>query len=254
MIHTPIHSDTDRLAHRLGHRRRARGTGRAVVWMVLVATVTATLSSGASIRSDFGDEENAIKLMAAYIFNFIKFTTWPEERFEEKDSPYIITVVDEPVLYKLLSQAVKDKVVNDRSVQVVQTKYIAPVPDDDAPEAEASDNESATEQDAMRKQREDARRAAREKFTEQINTSHIVYHGHDEQSERKDVSAVCEESSVLYIGASKGFALDGGMVGFVLSERRLAFEINLEMTDLADIRISSKLLRLATIVKEKEDR
>jgi hypothetical protein len=55
---------------------------------------------------------------------------------------------------------------------------------------------------------------------------------------------------VLTVGESPGFAAEGGIVNFKLEGGRVRLEINLVAAEHAQLRISSKLLNLAEIVKK----
>ena len=57
-------------------------------------------------------------------------------------------------------------------------------------------------------------------------------------------------SSTLTVGESSGFAAQGGVVNFTLDENKLRFEINLDAARQTRLKISSKLLALAKIVKD----
>lgn len=57
-------------------------------------------------------------------------------------------------------------------------------------------------------------------------------------------------SGAITVGESAGFARRGGTVNFVLEGTRLRFEVNLEASQRARSRISSRLLSLARIVRE----
>ncbi len=63
--------------------------------------------------------------------------------------------------------------------------------------------------------------------------------------------ASAARNHVLTIGDTPQFAEQGGIVGLVTREEKVRFEINLSAADDAKIRLSSTLLRLATIVGEK---
>jgi hypothetical protein len=56
--------------------------------------------------------------------------------------------------------------------------------------------------------------------------------------------------SVLLVGDGDGFAAAGGMVEFVCNGNRIRFAINPDAADRAELRVSSKLLALATIVHD----
>jgi YfiR/HmsC-like len=53
---------------------------------------------------------------------------------------------------------------------------------------------------------------------------------------------------VLTVGEMEGFAQAGGIINLVLRQNHIAFEINVSAANRAGLRISSKLLSLATIV------
>lgn len=55
-------------------------------------------------------------------------------------------------------------------------------------------------------------------------------------------------SSILTVGEMSGFASRGLMVNFVTEESKVRFEINEQAVERAGLKISSKLLRLATSV------
>jgi hypothetical protein len=43
----------------------------------------------------------------------------------------------------------------------------------------------------------------------------------------------------------------GGMIGMVMQENKIRFEINVAMTELARLKVSSKLLSLATVIRRE---
>jgi hypothetical protein len=47
-----------------------------------------------------------------------------------------------------------------------------------------------------------------------------------------------------------GFAQAGGMIGLVEADQRIRFDINLATTHQANLKLSSQLLKLATIVEQ----
>jgi hypothetical protein len=55
-------------------------------------------------------------------------------------------------------------------------------------------------------------------------------------------------SYILTIGDTKGFGESGVMINFLTKENKVRFEINLAAARRAGLKISSKLLSLATIV------
>jgi hypothetical protein len=69
--------------------------------------------------------------------------------------------------------------------------------------------------------------------------------------EKKSIPAILASTkgnSVLTVGESEHFVQDGGMIGFLLEENKIRFEVNLEAAQKANLKISSRLLALAKSV------
>jgi hypothetical protein len=73
----------------------------------------------------------------------------------------------------------------------------------------------------------------------------ILYFGEHDTSSRLLEEP---EHGVLTVGESERFARDGGMIGFVIENRRVSFVINRPAADAAGLRLSSKLLAVAKAV------
>jgi len=59
------------------------------------------------------------EVKAAYIFNFAKFVTWPEEKFADSDSPIRIGIVGDGDFAGTVEETVKEKQVDGRSFVVI---------------------------------------------------------------------------------------------------------------------------------------
>jgi YfiR/HmsC-like len=55
---------------------------------------------------------------------------------------------------------------------------------------------------------------------------------------------------VLTVGEGEGFLLDGGMIAFVIENRRVRFEINQTVAERAGLKLSAKLLTVAKAVEK----
>jgi uncharacterized protein DUF4154 len=70
-------------------------------------------------------------------------------------------------------------------------------------------------------------------------------------SERSNMPAILKEldhPGILTVGDTDGFALRGGAINFTLQARKVRFEINPAITEQAGLKVSSQLLKLATLV------
>jgi len=56
---------------------------------------------------------------------------------------------------------------------------------------------------------------------------------------------------VLTIGETPGFAREGGIINLIIRDNHIRFEINPDAAERAGLRISSKLLQLAAIVRDE---
>jgi hypothetical protein len=71
-------------------------------------------------------------------------------------------------------------------------------------------------------------------------------------SERKRLRSIFAELrtvAILTVGETDGFATQGGIVNFKLTDGHVRLEINVEAAGLAKLRINSRVLSLAQIVK-----
>jgi YfiR/HmsC-like len=70
-------------------------------------------------------------------------------------------------------------------------------------------------------------------------------------SEKGHLQAILQSmrgTNVLLVGETPGFAADGGAIQFDMEDNRIRFSINPDAAERAGLRVSSKLLSLATIV------
>lgn len=77
----------------------------------------------------------------------------------------------------------------------------------------------------------------------------VLFVSRDERGRLHQVLNKLNNTRVLTIGELDGFAHDGGMINFTIQDQRVRFEINPDAARRAQIRVSSQLLRLATIVR-----
>ena len=86
---------------------------------------------------------------------------------------------------------------------------------------------------------------------EEAALAQIVFVGASEEPERQRILKALRGRAVLSTGDGEGFAQSGGIVGFTTRDKHVRFEINLSRADEARLKISSQLLKLATIVSPR---
>lgn len=82
-----------------------------------------------------------------------------------------------------------------------------------------------------------------------LDKCHIVFIGRAEQGRFKALLAKLGRLPILTVSDIGDFAQAGGMIGLVEADQRIRFDINLAATRQANLKLSSQLLKLATIVE-----
>lgn len=79
----------------------------------------------------------------------------------------------------------------------------------------------------------------------EVRGCQILFFGEAEQKHMASITTKLKGNPVLTVGESEHFIQDGGMIGFLLEENKIRFEINLEAAEHARLKLSSRLLALA---------
>ena len=198
----------------LGHPRRDRHMKLAI----LGAAFLVWMSFGPLRAAPQVSEEPQIK--AAFLYNFIKFVEWPKDRFSGDKDPIVIGVVGKDPFGEALDE-IANKPAKDRDLVV---RRFASVPSEGA-------DPIHPELDAIRK-------------------CHIVFICPSEKKDFKRLLSALQDTSILTVGDTAGFLEDGGMINFLVEEKKVRFEISLVKMRSARLDISSQLLRLAKRVDD----
>jgi len=84
-----------------------------------------------------------------------------------------------------------------------------------------------------------------------LSGCHVLFVPATEKDQDKIVRDL-NGSSTLTVGETEGFAARGGVINLTVEENKVHFEINQVAADRAGLKISSKLLSIAKIVKEQD--
>lgn len=79
---------------------------------------------------------------------------------------------------------------------------------------------------------------------------HVVFVSSEDSPRLVGIANSLQGHNVLLVGETEGFASAGGAIQFVLDQNRVRFAINPDAASRAGLKISSKLLALATIVHD----
>jgi len=83
---------------------------------------------------------------------------------------------------------------------------------------------------------------------DQTDSCHILFISPSESRRLERILSHLDRRSVLTVGETKDFAERSGIIGFVITQKRLRLAVNLAAANAARLTISSKLLRQSEIV------
>ena len=83
----------------------------------------------------------------------------------------------------------------------------------------------------------------------EISHCQILYVSTEEKNQLKEIFAHAQTHHILTVGDAPNFAKQGGMIRFFPEENKIRIRINLTSVKNADLKVSSKLLRLAEIIE-----
>jgi hypothetical protein len=88
---------------------------------------------------------------------------------------------------------------------------------------------------------------------QELPICHVLFISTSEEKHFEQIFQHLKERPVLTVSETPGFAQVGGMVNFVLQDNKVRFEINLQRTREAQLKLSSKLLKLALVIDGSEE-
>ena len=176
--------------------------------MVIVATLGA-VSAAAILLEAQGVSTPG--LTAAFLFNFVKFTTWPADGLRE-GSPIVICVDGNEPVAGALVQLTKDKTVEGHALAIRRTDLERP-----------------------------------------LTECHVVYAASLNANRAQELIRSTSGHPILTVSDLEDFAERGGVANFFIDGGRMRFAVNPDAADRARLRISSKLLALAKVVRDSRN-
>jgi len=160
------------------------------------------------------------QIKAAFLYNFIKFVDWPKEKLPDANEPITIGIIGKDPFGKAF-EPVKDKKVKGKRVVVKRFKSMT--------ELKQGENDKADLETAI----------------ETLRKCHLLFVCASEQKHFKEITKWVKDHSVLTVGDTKGFLEFGGIINFLVEDKKVRFEINAAAAKQAKLKIRSQLLRLA---------
>jgi hypothetical protein len=89
------------------------------------------------------------------------------------------------------------------------------------------------------------------KKTFDTSSCQILFIGNSDKRYLQSMLSSVSGKQVLTVGEFEGFARSGGIISFIIVDKRISFRINIDAAKRAGLTISAQLLKLAQIVREK---
>jgi hypothetical protein len=85
-----------------------------------------------------------------------------------------------------------------------------------------------------------------------LSGCHIVFISASEKKNLPEILGALQSSHALTVGEIGQFAEMGGMINLITENNRVQFEVNVEAVERANLKISSKALKLAKVIRGGE--
>jgi len=179
--------------------------------LLVVFALCFSLSMILNASADQGtSSEHRVK--AAFLYNFAKFVRWPAESFGSPEDPIILCILGVNPFGEAL-KTIKNKVVRGRPLLI-------------------------------RKIRETGKTGA-----EKIKDCHILFISISETKNIPGILSAIRGRPIMTVSDMERFARHGGVIALFRMKNNIRFEINLEAARQNNLKISSRLLKLARIFR-----
>ena len=154
-------------------------------------------------------QPNEQQIKAAILYSFAKFVTWPANTFAEDNSSLVIAIVGEDSLHHHIDN-LEGKKIGNRTITI--------------------------------------RHWSRHELKLRKKSCQILYVAESERKRLKEILAMVAAEPILTVSNLPNFAQNGGTVNFEKKKNHVRFAINLDASDQAGLKVSSKLYPLATTI------
>lgn len=201
------------------------------IYILLIIILSAALFVSPAMAAD-SKQNRERQIKAAFLYNFINFVEWPKEEMPNNDEPIIIGIVGNKDFIKAF-EPIKDRKIRGKKIVI---KYFKDL-------------------NVLKKSK--GKNNSRQKRTiESLKKCHILMLCSCDSFRIEnsiEIIKVLKGSPVLIVGESRGFLESGGNINFLVEKKKIRFEINLISAKHNNLKIRSKLLKLAKrVIKEEK--
>jgi len=199
--------------------------------LILSALALITLCTMTSIEAGSASAQEP-EVKAAFLYNFMKFVEWPAEKVGDANDPMVIGLIGSKDFVKAIEPIVQKKI-NNKNITL---KYFAGY-------------------EKLKKPQEADGGQWNQKI-EVLKSCHLLMFCSDDSVRVEaagEIIKALRDSPVLTVGEVDDFLESGGMINFLMEDKKVRFEISAVAAKRSKLNISSQLLRLAKRVIEEDE-
>ena len=191
---------------------------RIRIYILFFALMLIMLLHTANAESEQDSEYN---VKAAFVYNFIKFIDWPENKLSDENTIGIGIIGENP--FGEAFDPIENKQIRNKKIVIKLFKSL-----------------------------EESKLTSKQ--VDNIRKCYVLFVCKSEKKQFKKIIDLIKEYNVLTVGDTSGFLESGGIIDFLIENQKVCFEVNNYNAKQAKLNIRSQLLRLAKNVVEEEDK
>jgi hypothetical protein len=196
-------------------KKSRTGISIGLMTMIILLIITA------SVCAESTEINREYRLKAAFLYNFIKFVDWPAEKTEDSNEPITIGIIGKDPFGNTF-EPLKGKLIKNREVLIKRFKSLEEL-------KKAGENDKSGLDAQIRA----------------IWKCHLLFICSSELKSLDEIIKLVKGQSVLTVGEMSDFLKAGGIINFLRESNIICFEMNVSGAKSDNLKISSKLLKLA---------
>lgn len=169
------------------------------------AALAGLLGGGLRLAIAAGPASTEYEIKAAFLLHFSRFVEWPASAFAASNAPLFICVLGDDPFGSILEEIVRNEMLDSHPIAVGRYYQSA----------------------------------------DQVDRCHILFVGRVAKPLERRIFDQLHGKNILTVSDAAAFAPRGGVIGFVVVDGKIKLQVNRASAERAELRISSKLLRLA---------
>ncbi len=148
------------------------------------------------------------KVKAAYLYNFSKFTDFPNDIASSQQNTFTICILGNDPFGSVITP-IKTKQAHKQPIELLYFSQMGPG----------------------------------------VNQCKILFIAESESNKVQSILLALADSNILTVGESIDFASNGGIIGFVINDGRVQFQVNKQAARRARLEIDVRLLKLGQVIR-----